>query len=181
MLILRVIAPRTYKVIISDNWVKYDESPRCECCKSTQVTYVGKISIGMATHDAYACGTCNKVTTGLAGGKLEALSKLHEKSGMTNGVSWSQNMANNQATIGTSTGMNMGNFGTSMYPNTPLTTNDQQTQEQLRQLGTKLDTVNSNIMALVFEMQNLLRKIDDAKLTDPFSGILNRVKNFELK
>lgn len=169
-------------MIIANNWVKYDESPRCEACKSTSVRYTGSISCSGVVHDSYACDNCNKVTTGLSGGKLEALSKIQgQLTNSNSGMSWSQNMASNQATIGTSTGMNMGNFGTSMYPNTPLTTNDQQTQEQLRQLGTKLDTVNSNIMALVFEMQNLLRKIDDAKLTDPFSGILNRVKNFELK
>lgn len=161
-----------------------DDKPKCESCHSTaSMKPIGTIHINGNPSDTYACGNCNKITTGLSSAKKEIIDHLTSERSQNHSattVTWTS------AGSAGSMGGNIGISGTT-YPQNygmasgPLTTNDHNTQEQIRQLGNKLDVISSNLMSMVYEMQNLLRKIDEAKLTDPFANTLNRVKTFELK
>lgn len=164
-------------------YTKLDDRPKCESCHSYDVISIGIIHINGNPNDAYTCSQCSKVTTGLSAAKKEVLDYVTSQKAQNHAsVTASWTSAGSMGSMGSASGT------TYPYPppnhgmmGLPMTTNDQQTQEQIRQLGNKLDVISSNLMSMVYEMQNLLRKIDEAKLTDPFANTLNRVKTFELK
>lgn len=193
-------------MIIGDKPIsEYELVPRCEHCRSDRVAHVGKIGISGNQHDAYRCTGCGKTSTGLSQGKKEALAQLGRPFNIpADGISWINNNgtitgttgittgASNHATMSTGTwnGTLGGSFGGGSLGGVspPMQTSDQQLKmaidnlnELNRQTNAKLDSINSNLFMVVQEIQKLLKKIDDANLTNPLTNVLNRVKNFELK
>lgn len=178
---------------------EYEQKPRCEVCHSGNVRPTGQMFISTVTHDAYTCNVCSATTTGYSKAKLEIINKLATSNVASSGISWTSastsssvasnsnmtSISNDYNGTGTSYGYSPTNYGQTQLP---LTTKDVLVENAIRDLAykndqtnIKLDTINSNLHSLVFEMQKLLKKIDDANLTNPLTNVLNRVKNFELK
>ena len=191
-------------MIVSRNLSNYELAPRCENCNSEKVTLVGKLGLLGNANDIYKCTDCSSATTGLSNGKREAIKNLATDFKVNGEISWSNLLSSSNSSTSlnidgtTTTGVNIsgnlnggitnwnGAAGSATYQ--PMHTQDTQIKLAIEELGrkndntnVKLDSINSNLFAVVHEIQKLLKKIDDANLTNPLTNVLNRVKNFELK
>lgn len=152
---------------------------KCDHCRSEALIaqcvayYDGNPSV------VYHCSSCNQMVTAKTDAQRDVINNISN----SHNISFMPLSSETTSTITSGDIYSGGTTGTITYSSGSINTQqtDHEVKQSIQELGYKLDTINSNLFSMVHEIKNLINKIEEAKLADPYANMMNRVKNFELK